>query len=123
MVYSNRKVEDQLLGYEIQEQGDYEICFNNRYSMLEHKRIFWQFEIEGAFDVAKAEEKLLNATVEFYNEASNQVQKVVRKVCTYFSFSKAKLLLLKLIHLFAREVLLVKKLEIEETKTKTFAKN
>ena len=30
---------------------------------------------------------------------------------------KAQLLLLKLIHLFAREVLLVKKLEIEETKT------
>ena len=30
---------------------------------------------------------------------------------------KAKLLLLKLIHLFAREVLLVKKLEIKETKT------
>ena len=28
---------------------------------------------------------------------------------------KAKLLLLKLIHLFAREVLLLKKLEIEET--------
>ena len=32
-------------------------------------------------------------------------------------YTKAKLLLLKLIHLFAREVLLVKKLEIEETKT------
>ena len=32
------------------------------------------------------------------------------------SESKAKSLLLKLIHLFAREVLLVKKLEIEETK-------
>ena len=30
---------------------------------------------------------------------------------------KAELLLLKLIHLFAREVFLVKKLEIEETKT------
>ena len=30
---------------------------------------------------------------------------------------KAELLLLKLIHLFAREVLLVKMLEIEETKT------
>ena len=91
MVYSNRKVEDQLLGYEIQEQGDYEICFNNRYSMLEHKRIFWQFEIEGAFDVAKAEEKLLNATVEFYNEASNQVQKVVRKVCSTFDLAHNKL--------------------------------
>ena len=33
------------------------------------------------------------------------------------SSTKAELLLLKLIHLFAREVLLVKKLEIEETKT------
>jgi hypothetical protein len=31
--------------------------------------------------------------------------------------TKAKLLLLKLIHFFAREVLLVKKMEIEETKT------
>ena len=30
---------------------------------------------------------------------------------------KAKLLLLKIIHLFAREVFLVKKLEIEEIKT------
>ena len=32
-------------------------------------------------------------------------------------FSKAELQLLKLIHLFATEVLLVKKLEIQETKT------
>ena len=31
--------------------------------------------------------------------------------------NKAELLLLKLIHLFTREVLLIKKLEIEETKT------
>ena len=36
-------------------------------------------------------------------------------VCRYSP--KAKLLLIKLIHLFAREVLLVKKLEIKETKT------
>ena len=35
--------------------------------------------------------------------------------------SKAKLLLLKLIHLFAREVLLVKKLENEETKTTQYS--
>ena len=33
-----------------------------------------------------------------------------------FANDKAELLLLKLIHLFASEVLLVKKLEIEETK-------
>ena len=47
----------------------------------------------------------------------------VQKTCASFQSvwshmnAKAELLLLKLIHLFAREVLLVKKLEIEETKT------
>ena len=35
----------------------------------------------------------------------------------HVTHGKAELLLLKLIHLFAREVLLVKKLAIEETKT------
>ena len=35
-------------------------------------------------------------------------------------YIKAKLLLLKLVHLFAREVLLLKKLEIEEAKCSTF---
>jgi len=80
VTYSNRKVEDQVLGYQSKEQGDYEICFNNRYSMLEHKRIFWQFEVEGAFDEKKVEEKIVNVTVEAFQEASNQVSKVVRKV-------------------------------------------
>ncbi len=53
--------------------------------MLEHKRIFWQFEVEGAFDEKKVEEKIINVTVEAFQEASNQVSKVVRKVSTYTS--------------------------------------
>ena len=36
---------------------------------------------------------------------------------TYIYIAEAELLLLKLTHLFAREVLLAKKLEIEEIKT------
>ena len=36
-------------------------------------------------------------------------------------FTKAELLLLKLNHLFAREVLLLKELEIEETKTTKYS--
>ena len=43
--YMNRRVEDSLLGYNTNEDGDYEICFNNRFSMLESKRVFWQFEV------------------------------------------------------------------------------
>ena len=48
--------------------------------MLESKRVFWQFEIEGAFDEKVAEEKLLNATLEFYNEAAQYAEKIMRKV-------------------------------------------
>jgi hypothetical protein len=49
------------------------------------------------------------------NAKSNSVEYFRNKKRS--SCPKAKLLLLKLIHLFARKVLLVKKLEIEETKT------
>ena len=38
-----------------------------------------------------------------------------------WTWNKAKLLLLILIHLFAREVLLVKKLDIEEAKTTLYS--
>lgn len=48
--------------------------------MLESKRIFWQFEVEGAFDEEKAKAKLVNATVDVYNEASVQVEGIMRKV-------------------------------------------
>ena len=78
--YINRKVEDQLLKYSAMEDGDYEICFNNRYSMMEVKKVFWQFEVEGAFDEVAAYEKLVNATAEYFVESSKEVEAVVRKV-------------------------------------------
>ena len=78
--YINRKVEDQLLKYSAMEDGDYEICFNNRYSMMEVKKVFWQFEVEGAFDEVAAYEKLVNATAEYFQESSKEVEAVVRKV-------------------------------------------
>ena len=45
----------------------------------------------------------------------------VLKIFLHYVENKAKLLLLKLIHLFAREVLLAKKLEIKETKTTEYS--
>ena len=47
---------------------------------------------------------------------SNLIFEPISKDTPFLEFVKAKLLLLKLIHLFAREVLLVQKLEIEKTK-------
>ena len=81
--YLNRKVENQLLGYVSQEEGDYEICFDNRYSMLESKRIFWQFEVEGAFDEIQARDKFVNITVDYYKEASKEISGIMRKVVSF----------------------------------------
>ena len=54
--------------------------------------------------------------VSIYLNANNRVG-LTAAVSISASLSKAELLLLKLIHLFARKVLLVQKMEIKETKT------
>lgn len=79
----NRRVEDSLLGYNTNEEGDYEICFNNRFSMLESKRVFWQFEVEGQFDEKAFEKKLVNATLDYMKETAGSVETVMRKVNKY----------------------------------------
>ena len=78
--YFNRKVEDQWLGHVSREEGDYEICFNNRFSMLESKRVFWQFEVEGQFDEEAFKKKIVNATIEYAKEQAKEVEGVMRKV-------------------------------------------
>ena len=51
------------------------------------------------------------------NTYQKKMNDISYKECISINSVKAKLLLLKLIHLFASETLLVKNLEIEETKT------
>ena len=52
--------------------------------MLESKRVFWQFEVEGAADSKKMFDKVVNATVDKYLEYSDNIQSVVRKVSHFF---------------------------------------
>ena len=54
--------------------------------------------------------------------STSQIETLVNFVLSsIIRYTKAKLLLLKLIHLFAREVLLVKKLKVNETKTNYYS--
>ena len=53
------------------------IALVSRYSMLESKRVFWQFEIEGQEDETVEEIKQFNATVEEYRVQSQVVKKAV----------------------------------------------
>ena len=57
----------------------------SRYSLFESKRVFWQFEVEGAADSKKMFEKVVNATVDKYLEYSDNIQSVVRKVSHFLS--------------------------------------
>lgn len=78
--FLNRRVEGQLIGYRADQMGDYEVCFSNRFSMFEPKRVFWQFEVEGALDDEALKAREVNATLEYFMEASLYVEGVVRKV-------------------------------------------
>jgi hypothetical protein len=59
----------------------------SRYSLFESKRVFWQFEVEGAPDSQKMLEKMLNATVNKFKENTENIQTVVRKVSNLFCSS------------------------------------
>ena len=48
--------------------------------MLESKRVFWQFEIEGQEDETLEDMKQVNATVEEYRAQSVMTKKAVGKV-------------------------------------------
>ena len=65
--------------------------FNSRYSLFESKRVFWQFEVEGAIDSQKTFRRVLNATVNEFLENSDNIQKVVRKVRPIFGSVKSSL--------------------------------
>ena len=48
--------------------------------MLESKRVFWQFEVEGQFDEEAFKKKIVNATIEYAKEQAKEVEGVMRKV-------------------------------------------
>jgi len=50
-------------------EGDYEICFNNRHSMLDTKTLVWEFDILGDEDVVQSPDQVvlaINQTMEDY---------------------------------------------------------
>ena len=80
-------------------------------------------EDQTIYGVSEGETAHISCRVDSYPEADafnwsfNTSSGGKKKILVKLQQTKAKLLLLKLIHLFARDVLLVKKLEIKETKT------
>ncbi|XP_059088362.1 uncharacterized protein LOC131884556 isoform X2 [Tigriopus californicus] len=78
--FQSRRNEGKLIGHPIVESGDYEICFNNRFSMMESKRIFWQFEVEGQVDELKELHKAVDESLTEYQESAKMTKRKISLV-------------------------------------------
>ena len=71
VVFQVRKKEDFVSNHTVTVAGDYELCFNNRYSLMESKKIVWELDIVG--DEQRMEGDMVtmenvNQTLEEYKE-------------------------------------------------------
>ena len=56
--------------------GDYELCFNNRYSVMESKKVMWELDVVGDEEKIETKDEVVlavNQTLEAYNEEARQV--------------------------------------------------
>ena len=68
MYHQGRKTHG-TYNHTVMSAGDYEICFNNRHSMLDSKKLVWEFDILGDEDVVQSHEEVvlaINQTMEDY---------------------------------------------------------
>merc|ERR1711892_210766 len=90
ITYQGRKTHG-TYNHTVKTAGDYEICFNNRHSMLDSKKLVWEFDILGDEDVVQSHEEVvlaINQTMEDYLFKADMVRKSVMKVRTNLARSK-----------------------------------
>ena len=76
VIYQARKKEGHYVDYKILKEGHYELCFNNKFSMFETKKIMWEVDVEGDEDNDDTEEGIVlavNETLQEYLETADMV--------------------------------------------------
>eukprot|EP00095_Tigriopus_kingsejongensis_P000804 maker-scaffold629_size122686-snap-gene-0.24 protein:Tk00804 transcript:maker-scaffold629_size122686-snap-gene-0.24-mRNA-1 annotation:"transmembrane emp24 domain-containing protein 5" len=85
VTFQHRKTEAKVIAHETLTNGDYEVCFNNKYSLTESKRVFWQFEVEGLEDEVRDEEKAIQGVLSEYEDTAKDTKKRISMVRTKVS--------------------------------------
>merc|ERR1711915_20777 len=83
VTYQGRRSTGNYSDYVVKTQGDFELCFNNRHSMADSKKLVWQFDIEGDEDVVQPHEEVdlaVNQTLQDYLVEAAMVRKSILKV-------------------------------------------
>ena len=75
-----RVSEGNLLEHETEKDGQFEVCFNNKYSIMESKKIFWQYEIQGVQDMDRRMKQIYRITVDDFHANHASIRKAVKDV-------------------------------------------
>jgi len=88
IVFQGRKKEDHFVNHTVTTNGDYELCFNNKYSSFTSKKVMWELDVVGDEEKMNTNEDIVlavNQTLEAYKEEAKQMRKAVVRVRTQLS--------------------------------------
>ena len=80
VIYQARKQEGHYVDYSVKKDGNYEICFNNKFSMYESKKVMWEVDVVGDEDKEDTKEGLdiaVNQTLQDYLTTADMVDKEI----------------------------------------------
>ena len=93
VIFHVRKKEEAVSNHTVTQAGDYEICFINRYSLMESKKIVWELDILGDEQVVGTqdnEQLSLNQTLEEYGEQARLLRVGIVRIRTRVSKARSQ---------------------------------
>ena len=95
VVFQVRKKKDGVLNHTVTTAGDYEVCFINRYSLMESKKIMWELDIVGdEQDMETNNENNIqlevNQTLEEYTEQARIIRVGIVRIRTKVSKARSQ---------------------------------
>jgi len=81
--YKGRKTEFHFRDHKVEKTGDYELCFNNYFSVMEEKKVVWELDVIGdeeKFDTNDEVELAVNQTLAEYLAEAQEVRTAVSRV-------------------------------------------
>ena len=94
VVFQVRKKKDSVLNHTVTAAGDYEVCFINRYSLMESKKIMWELDIVGdEQDMEMNNENIqlaVNQTLEEYTEQARVIRVGIVRIRTKVSKARSQ---------------------------------
>jgi len=81
--YKGRKTEFHFRDHKVEKTGDYELCFNNYFSVMEEKKVVWELDVIGdeeKFETNDEVQLAVNQTLAEYLAEAQEVRTAVSRV-------------------------------------------